>query len=106
MHLPERRQAALLWRYAPHVSPSEVAAVVDGQASQQCPWKWNEDAEASKDEVAIRGDDGRYHLMRRGQLACMGWSQRKRRRDRSYRHEFRCWLHFLDGTYRLQVPTA
>jgi hypothetical protein len=99
--LPHRR-AALLWRFAPELDYAAVDALVRDSAATPCEQRWVLAGEVGQ-QVAVLGDDGRYHLLRNGMALCGG---RPRADDGVDVVRHKQWCHWwTDGSrYRIQAP--
>jgi hypothetical protein len=101
--LPAHRRAALLWRYAPEFDAEGVAELVQRRAGAPCRLRWATPVPTGQ-QLAVLGDDARYHLLVNGFPQCGGKPQAHDPVD-LIRHKQ--WCHWWsDGQrYRIQVPS-
>jgi hypothetical protein len=99
--LPHRREA-LLWRYALELDYHGVDDLVSQCVGTSCERRWVLPAKAGQ-QVAVLGDDGRYHLLRNGVPTCGG---RPRADDPVDVVRHKQWCHWWtdDVRYRIQPP--
>jgi hypothetical protein len=85
---PEHRRVALLFRYALQRDYAGMEELVAARVDQPCPWRWSSDATRW---VAVRGNDGRYHLCEYSDVLCRnGWSRSPVDPDGAVVHEQSC----------------
>lgn len=103
--LPEHRQELLLWRHALELDYDGVDDLVRENSPRPCRWESGPWPADTADQVAIRGDDGRYHLCVDGHPMCARESQSEPANQPAQHHHEQWCFWWTDGTrYRVQQP--